>query len=516
MTGSSPTACNYLLFSDVHLGADLVQHARPWTAERLHEVHRIDLELGAMLDHYRERSDPERPWCMVIAGDFIDLIGMSISGAEDPARPLTPDEREHGLGSSQEHVVAKLNAVVARHDLLFRKIARFVDAGHSLVLIRGNHDVELYWEAAQRTFTESLLERSELPLSDLAGRQAFGLRVEFRHWFYYERGLLYVEHGHQYDASCAYQNFLAPLSPSDPDRISYSFADILLRYVVQPTRELSPEGHDANSLGVYLRLAVSLGVRGCMRLIYRFLRAVVRMVRSSREHLSEAAAAVRAEHERKLQQISTMLGLESNALSELSQLWATPVTARLRTIFRTVFLDGLALGGSAALVLVLLGVSGVVSWTWLSVLFALVSCVMYIYVRSAKVLGPHAALHNRARKLVDLMPARYVVMGHTHKPFLDTLTPKATYVNLGYWTIDLLDHHAPKSPCSHLVIRHDASGQPEATLFSWDSARGATVLFRDPLSARPDVENAPVPDAAELATEGAELHIQAASPPNLS
>src|SRR5690349_22680790 len=51
---------NYLLFSDVHLGADLVQHARPWTISRLRQVLRVDRELSAMLDHYREHSEPSR------------------------------------------------------------------------------------------------------------------------------------------------------------------------------------------------------------------------------------------------------------------------------------------------------------------------------------------------------------------------------------------------------------------------------------------------------------------------
>jgi len=501
-----PKVSNYILLSDVHLGADLVQHTRPWTADRLREVPRIDHELGTMLDHYRQHSDPERPWCLVIAGDFVDLTGMSIGAAGCDLSVLTADELEHGLGSSQDHVVAKLQAVALRHDLLFRKLARFVDAGHSLVLIRGNHDVELYWEAAQRTFLHALLERSDFS-QDTAGREAFSQRVEFHHWFYYEQGLLYVEHGHQYDASCAYQHWLAPRSPSDPHRISYSFADILLRYVVSPTRELSPEGHDKNSLGTYLRLAVSLGVRGCARLIYRFGGAIRRMIRTSREHLSEQAAWVRAEHELRMQQLAAMFRINTDLLQELSQLWATPVTARIRTIFRTVFLDGLALGLCAAIVIALLGLSGLVSWVWLSGLFALVSFVMFVYIRGARVLSPHAALHSRARKLGELMPARYIVMGHTHRPFMQSVADMSTYVNLGNWAIDHLDQRSHKPPCSHLVIRSDDSGRPAATLYSWDRKRGASLL-------RSDTVQDPAQGAS--AAPGREILAGAATPPNLS
>jgi hypothetical protein len=384
------------------------------------------------------------------------------------------------------------------------------------VVIRGNHDVELYWESAQRALVEALSSRSELPEDDRAAHQAFEQRIEFRHWFYYERDLLYVEHGHQYDASCAYQHQLAPLSPGDPDLISYSFADILLRYVVQPTRELSPEGHDANGLGTYLRLLVSLGVGGGARLCYRFLRAFGRMLSTWREHVSEHAAQLRAEHESRMLQLGSMFGIDVDNLREITQLWATPVTSRLRTIFRTVFLDGLALGLCAAVAITLLGVSGTISWVVLSGLFALVSLVMYLYIKGARVLGPHAALQSRACKLVELMPARFVVMGHTHKPFMGPLSSKSTYVNLGYWTIDWLDRRAPKPPCSHLVIRHDESGRPEATLFAWDGEEGASVLYRDPVQDTPHAYDPIELEASGLLGDAGELQIEAAEPGQLT
>ena len=86
-----PESSNYLLFSDVHLGADLVQHAQPWTAERLREVHQVDHELGTMLDHYLDRAEPDRPWRVVIAGDpkqmpptnFFRAAGFTTAKAAD-------------------------------------------------------------------------------------------------------------------------------------------------------------------------------------------------------------------------------------------------------------------------------------------------------------------------------------------------------------------------------------------------------------------------------------------------
>jgi UDP-2,3-diacylglucosamine pyrophosphatase LpxH len=477
-------ANNYLLFSDVHLGADLVQHARPWTAARLHAAHRIDHDLGTMLDYYREHADPVRPWRLVIAGDFIDLVGMSISlsAGTSLSTPLDEDEVEHGLGSAEDRAAFKMRAVAARHDRLFRTLARFVTAGHSLVFVRGNHDVEFYWASAQRAFLEALVERVEaegFDRADSAARAAFEARIEFRHWFYYVRGLLYVEHGHQYDATCAYHHVLAPRSPRDPRRINYSFSDILLRYVVHPTRELSSEGHENNSVFNYLQLAFSLGVQGCGKLAYRFFSALGRLVGAWRDQLSEHTAQIKAEHEHELQKIGALFRVSHENLRAMTQLWATPVTTHLVSIFRTVFLDGLALGIVAGSVMMVLALCGVVPWSWLLPMMLGVVGVVFVYAKSRRVLEPHAALRSGASKLAALMPARYFVMGHTHRAVMEQLTPTATYVNLGNWSADLLDESGPPAPCTHLVIRHGEGGKTAAELCRWQDGHAARVSARD-------------------------------------
>jgi UDP-2,3-diacylglucosamine pyrophosphatase LpxH len=497
-----PEACSYLLFSDVHLGADLVQHARPWTASRLREAHRIDHQLGTMLDYYRERPDGSRPWCLVIAGDFIDLMSMSIAPAagQTLATPLSEDDVAHGLGSAEDHAALKMRAVAERHDLLFRKLASFVAAGHSLVFVRGNHDVEFYWESTQRVFLDALLERCAIDANDQLARKSFEMRVEFRHWFYYVRGLLYVEHGHQYDETCAYHHVLAPRSPLDPRRISYSFSDILLRYVVRPTRELSSDGHEDKSLAHYLRFSFSLGLHGCAMLGYRFFGAVGRMVRSRREQLSEAAANVRAEHEQKLQQIASVFRVSVENLRAMTQLWAKPVTSELSTIFRSVFLDGLAAGFFGSLVLTVLAFVGVVPWTWFAPLMVAVLAGLLIYVRSRRAFEPHVSLRRGASKLAELMPARYVVMGHTHKPVMERLNDTSTYVNLGNWTADLLDDDPRPAPCTHLVIRQGQDGQPLAALCRWQGPQGAEVMSSDEVPIGAAAGRDPAAHHAPLAT----------------
>ncbi|MFI5308755.1 MAG: metallophosphoesterase, partial [Polyangiales bacterium] len=303
-----PSQTNYLLFSDVHLGSDLVQHARPWTVSRLRQVLRLDRDLSAMLEHYREQADPARPWKLIIAGDLVDLMGMSIAPAlgTELETPLTEEEHTHGLGTAHDHAVQKMRAVAERHDMVFRKLAQFVADGHSLVLIRGNHDVEFYWEPARAAFVQALVDRAPAP-SDPATVASFEARIEFRHWFYYVEGLLYVEHGHQYDETCSYKHVLMPVSPGDPRRIAYSFSDILMRYVVRPTRGLGMADHDGKTMVHYVRMAFAMGLQGAFHLGHRFGRAVFAMMRAWREQVSAGAHELRAEHERHMRDVAARL-----------------------------------------------------------------------------------------------------------------------------------------------------------------------------------------------------------------
>lgn len=476
MHGSHPSSpADYILLSDVHLGADLVQHAQPWTISRLLRVARIDLELSSLLDHYRAAAPEGRRWRLVIAGDLVDFVGMSIAPLDGTTleTPLDAEERAHGLGSTRERAFHKMRAVARRHDLVFRALAAFVADGHSVVLVRGNHDVEFYWESAQEALVQALLERAGSTLTDPEARAAFQARIEFRPWFYYVENLLYVEHGHQYDETCSHHHVLAPLSPRDPARIGYSFSDILLRYVVRPTRGLSAEGHENRGLVDYLRLAFSMGWSGATALGIRYARAVREMFRAWSDHRSEGAQFIRAEQERLMALLARSRSMAVDTLRALAALAATPVTGGWWKIMQSVFLD-LALGsGIAVLVLAGLGFFHLTSPGVLPAVAALFGVAFWLWLRGARVHDPRLALRRGAARVAQLLPTRFVVMGHTHHPVFEAIGETTTYVNLGAWAEEDLDERGPVSaaPRTHLVIRH-RDGVAHAELLTWDTHAG--------------------------------------------
>ncbi len=431
-----------------------MQHARPWTAKRKWRALQLDRNLASLLDHYRKRAEPGWRWTLVIAGDLVDFVGMSISPGQDVdlQTPLSDEELAHGLGSAVDHAVHKMREVARRHDLVFRKLAQFIAAGHRLVLVRGNHDVDFYWEPVRRAFTEALVQRADLG-DDPEARTLFESRIEFNDWFYYVEGQLYVEHGHQYDETCCYQHALAPVSPLDPRRLIYSFSDILQRYVVGPTRGMRTSGHENKTLVHYLLLAFSMGLGGCAALGYRFARAVLRLFVVWRAQLNAGAAKIRARHERRMRLMARRHRLSEDLLRAIASLWATPVTGRLSSILRSLFLD--VVFAVFGLTLLLMGFALFeLAPLWLLPILALLGAMgMAAWIRRSRVFDPSLALKEGASRVAKLLPACFVVMGHTHAPAMESIGEGVTYVNLGQWSADILDGDAPPAPCTHLVIR---------------------------------------------------------------
>ncbi len=296
-----------LVISDVHLGSDLNDFGHPIRRSR-----RVDEDLVKLIMHYRAAAPPIDRWRLVVAGDFIDFVGMTVrADGVALATERSDEEREHGLGSAVDHVRVKLRLVVERHREVFDALAGFVADGHALGFIHGNHDLEFYWDAVKDDLRLLLWERACAAQNDAIDRPAFDGRIAFHPWFFYIAGVAYIEHGHQYDAFCASQYVMAPLA-ADPRRIARSVSDVLLRFVVRPTRGMHEYGHDKHGVAHYLAFATKLGVVGLSQLALRYASAVGELFRLRREQRSSAPNGPREEHERRMALLARTTRVGSN------------------------------------------------------------------------------------------------------------------------------------------------------------------------------------------------------------
>lgn len=462
-----PNVESLLVFSDVHLGSDLNDHTKSPKRSA-----RIDQDLVAFLTHYTSAPAPKGRWRMVIAGDFIDFIGMTVEPDEVPlSTELDEEERAHGLGNARDHARAKLRRVAKRHEDVFAALAEFLARGHALTVVHGNHDVEFHWDEVKNDLRAILLAHARRARPD-ADEADFLARIDFNVWFFYWKGVAYIEHGHQYDPYCATENAMAPLSPLDPRRIARGFSDILLRYVVRPTRGMFEHGHENLGLPDYVRFGLRLGARGGWDLLMRFARAVIELFRLRRSYFTEAAGALRAEHERRMELLAEATRIGVERIRALAALQSPPVTRSIRGILASVLLDRLALGLLATILLVLTALLGAWRGQFLvaSALVAVAWPFAHWQLARLRRIDPAEEMEGRAHHLARLLPAALVVMGHTHTPMHKPIADgAATYINLGAWAEDepAPGAHGAEAPRTHLVI-HIEAGQPVADLRIWE------------------------------------------------
>jgi UDP-2,3-diacylglucosamine pyrophosphatase LpxH len=479
---SGKTRESLLVLSDVHLGSDLNTQALTTGFGRRSK--RVDDDLVKLLEHYRAQRPAGERWRVVIAGDFIDFIGMAIPPGENELETvLDAEEREHGVGNSEDHARLKLRRVLARHENVFRALAGFLTDGHAITIVHGNHDVELYWESVRSDLSTKLVAlAAELSSSASVPQVDVESRIEFCPWFFYQHGVAYIEHGHMYDPLCATESIMAPLSPLDPRRVARGFCEVFLRYVVRPTRGMPEHGHEHTGIFDYLRMGMRLGLSGMLTLGLRFLLAIIELIRVQRGFLTDAARALKVENEKRISELAlkTLLGIDR--LKELASLQVPPVTRTVWGILASVLIDRLAVAFAAFAslsVFVPLAIHRHGGGSMLAIVITLAAWLgAHSYLSARRKIDPAMDMAERAGKLARLFPAAFVVMGHTHVPQRQPIDEgRATYINLGSWDEDEVteqDAVPYEAARTHLVIHPPATetSAPEAEFLKWDSIDG--------------------------------------------
>lgn len=270
---------------------------------------------------------------------------------------------------------------------------------------------------------------------------------------------------------------IMPVSPTDPRRIARGFCDVLLRFVVRPTKGIREHGHERLGVLSYLALGARLGTRGLFKLFSSFFRAVWELFRVRREWFSDRAQFIREEHEKRMALLAEAMRIGIDRLRALAALHAPPVTRSISGIMASVLLDRIALALASTLLLIMVAIFSAYS----GAVWAVAPCVIvawflvHRYLAKKRKLDPDDDLIERAGRLVKLFPAAFVVMGHTHTPLEVKVEGGATtYINVGAWSEEEPEQGETggyRAPRTHLVIEHAESG-PVAELRAWDSTAG--------------------------------------------
>lgn len=165
---------------------------------------------------------------------------------------LSKREKEYGLGTSWPEAVWKIDRIAEGHPRFFAALSKFIDQGNSVVMMRGNHDVELFWEEVQHRLRELIADAQVLAqkegLDEFTGRNLssdqFWVALENRfiicHWIYYEPGVVYIEHGNQYEVVDAFEDFLYPVLEDPSSYLRLPPGSFFVRYLFNNVEKTFP------------------------------------------------------------------------------------------------------------------------------------------------------------------------------------------------------------------------------------------------------------------------------------
>ena len=235
---SAPEVHSIVLVSDLHLSAG-PDGSTDWPG--------ADDLFPLFLEHLQRLSAEEsRTWRLVLLGDVLDFLriepsarvepgALAEAGADSEPRPSSGSR----LDTSERAALLKLDWLATCCPAFFASLGRFVDAGSRIVVVPGNHDIELMRSSAQRRFAELVLRSS----SEAAAAE----RVAFAPWIYYVPGVLYAEHGHQYHDINAFPTLLRPYAPDDPQQLDLPLGSYLEVCLSSFRRAMYPEQDNRKS-----------------------------------------------------------------------------------------------------------------------------------------------------------------------------------------------------------------------------------------------------------------------------
>ena len=452
---------NYLVVSDLHLS-----EAERNPAGRFFH---FDEDFADFLRHYRLSYVGQRRWRLIIDGDFVEFFQMT----EPPDTTerllrgvtLTASDRRFFPGTEWEKSVWKLDRVMRSHPQLLLALARFLLAGNEIYILRGNHDVEMYWPQVQEHFRLVLAQHHPADTSYLDMKAAIQARLHFLPWFYLDAGLLYVEHGCQYDPFCANEHNLCPVLPDRPEQIHLPFSAFSMRYFAARIAMVDPAAiENVNSIPRYLGRLLAKNPLLAFRLPYYYVEMIARTLSKVNRPWPDAERAIADREAAVRRELEKTHGLSAATLAGIEDLRERPVLGSLPATIKSFAVDIVAAGILLTAGLWLAAprnrrgrlVAGALS-------AALATGLGASWVKRAKTINDHRNLREIARAIADAVGVRYVVFGHSHQPDAHRLSTEGDrwYFNVGTWVPNLQEGHF-----IYLQVLRDHGGS--ATLTRWN------------------------------------------------
>ncbi|MGM0574373.1 MAG: hypothetical protein ACQEXJ_01385 [Myxococcota bacterium] len=416
----------YVVLSDVHLTEVEVSPIPGWWPYKSPSARQDDLLVDFLGFLERKRPAAFARTHVVLNGDTWDFDSVYSAPADADAPP-------EGMPTTVAGSVWKARRLVRDHPRFVAGLARFLARGNQVTFVLGNHDREFAFPEVQEVLLRALAAAAP---PGCGGRVADS--VAFEPWFFYVPGVMFVEHGQQYDTTCSYRDVLHPFI--EPDRrhdreLEASLGSVIGRQVLSRLGSFDPfdDASFLKSFPGYIRHALDhyFPKRPFLTVYIRSAFRVLRIVRARRRR----ALAAALDREDAYRSYAAGKGVDGDFVAMLRRLSSAPIADRLRHLAHELWVDRFLLV-FATLAILLVGVLNAESWFQGLLMLALLPLVAF----ALRALGRGSmALEERGRwglvaeQVAGRLGVPIVAFGHSHRPERRPLRNGGRYYNLGTW-----------------------------------------------------------------------------------
>lgn len=454
-TSRAGQGADLIVLSDLHLGEGMLKHEPRYvpTEDFFHDVQFVRF-LEELKRRYRD--EPHR-LKLVLNGDTFDFLTVTSTpeSGEAAGFSVSPSERKFGLDPTAEKSVYKLDLIIRGHREFFTALAEFIGQGFCVDIIRGNHDLELYFPQVR----ERLIARIA-GLCDALDPSLVSERVTFHDWFYLETGRVYIEHGNQYDGGNSIRYPFHPILPrkktetDSEDRLDYPLGSVFVRFFYNRVRRLDPYSPRLVSFDHYLSFIKRYNLFDVWKVYRDHYPHFIAALGGAASIGSSGSTA--SEDRREQETFQTISERRKDVdLKALSALKDAPISAGkvnvvkemvsafVRRGFRFGILAFLALFIWFGILQLIDLVPGFTANAFLMALFAVATLggALIIWIHLDRKLRQHhmgaepIRLLDTAERIVDITGVKAVIMGHTHMVDYRRIKGGAcVYANSGTWT----------------------------------------------------------------------------------
>jgi UDP-2,3-diacylglucosamine pyrophosphatase LpxH len=216
------------------------------------------------------RSVPElEAWRDALASLGVRMTVQELEGSIDGK------ERRYGLGTEDFKCVWKLGEIVSGHPAFFAGLRGWLRAGGRLLVVKGNHDVELHWPLVRRALRQVL--GAAAPGG--AGPRSLVFCDDFA-----RLSNLHLEHGHQYEEATRVEGaptLVVKQGDREVETIRLPSGSFVNRYLINSAEDIYPFLDNARPLSRSIRLILRRHPYNSLRLVFPAVHLISRSWRIS-------------------------------------------------------------------------------------------------------------------------------------------------------------------------------------------------------------------------------------------